>query len=77
MRLDATASDEREARTGHLRCRVCRFDRPIRDSVPDLLLNPSPEVSAEADGLERFALQMRRDGWDRARVLNRPHDEHG
>jgi SAM-dependent methyltransferase/uncharacterized protein YbaR (Trm112 family) len=77
MRLDATASDEREARTGHLRCRVCRLERPVRDGVPDLLLNPSPEVSAEADGLERFALQMRCDGWDRARVLNLPYDEHG
>jgi SAM-dependent methyltransferase/uncharacterized protein YbaR (Trm112 family) len=77
MRLDATASDEREARTGYLRCRVCGLDRPVCDGVPDLLLNPTPQVCAEADGLERFALQMRRDGWDRARVLNLPYDEHG
>jgi SAM-dependent methyltransferase len=77
MQLDGTTGDERETRTGRLRCQVCRLDRPIYHGVPDLLLNPSPQVRAEADGLERFALQMRRDGWDRARVLNLPYDENG
>jgi SAM-dependent methyltransferase len=41
------------------------------------MLDPPPEVTAEADGLERFALEMRRDGWDRARVLNLPHEDGG
>jgi uncharacterized protein YbaR (Trm112 family) len=77
LRLDATADDERETRWGRLHCRFCQLERPIRDGVADLILDPSPEVSAEAEGLERFALEMRRDGWDRARVLNLPYEESG
>jgi SAM-dependent methyltransferase len=34
-------------------------------------------VIAEAEGLERFAAEMRRDGWDRARVLRLPNEEDG
>jgi SAM-dependent methyltransferase len=45
--------------------------------VADLMLDPSPEVTAEAEGLKRFALEMQRDGWDRARILRLPHEEHG
>lgn len=77
LRLQTIAEDERETREGLLSCRCCRLERPIRDGVVDLLLNPSAEVSAEARGLERFALQMRKDGWDRARVLRLPYEENG
>jgi uncharacterized protein YbaR (Trm112 family) len=77
LQLDATANDERETREGRLHCRFCQLERPVRDGVADLMLDPSPEVSAEAEGLERFALQMRQDGWDRTRVLSLPYDESG
>jgi SAM-dependent methyltransferase len=77
LQLDATADDEREIREGRLYCRFCQLERPVHDGVADLMLDPSPEVSAEAEGLERFALEMRRDGWDRARVLGLPYDESG
>lgn len=62
---------------GWLRCRCCRLERQVRDGVADLLLDPTPTVSAEAEGLERFALKMRADGWDRARVLSLPHEQSG
>lgn len=77
LRLDATSDDGREVRAGRLRCCACGLERAVRDGVPDLLLDPPPEVSAEAEGLERFASAMREDGWDRARVLNLPHDPSG
>jgi ubiquinone/menaquinone biosynthesis C-methylase UbiE len=41
------------------------------------MLTPTSEVVAEAEGLERFAREMRRDGWDRARVLGLPYEENG
>jgi SAM-dependent methyltransferase/uncharacterized protein YbaR (Trm112 family) len=77
FQLDAIADDERETREGRLHCPFCQLERPVRDGVADLWLDPTPEVSAEAEGLERFALEMRRDGWDRARVLGLPYDESG
>jgi SAM-dependent methyltransferase len=77
MHLDALVDDERETRTGWLRCRCCGVERPVRDGVADLMLDPAPEVSAEAKGLERFALAMRTDGWDRDRVLGLPYEQSG
>lgn len=77
LRLNASVNDEREIREGRLYCHVCKLERPIHDGVADLMLDPSSEVQAEAEGLERFALQMREDGWDRARILNLPYEENG
>jgi SAM-dependent methyltransferase len=77
LQLDAITNDERETREGRLHCRLCKLERPVRDGVADLMLDPSPEVSAEAEGLERFAMEMRQDGWDRARVLSLPYEEGG
>src|ERR1700677_3559424 len=77
LQLAATVNDERETREGRLSCSFCELERPVRDGVADLMLNPSPEVRAEAEGLERFALEMRQDGWDRARVLSLPYEESG
>jgi SAM-dependent methyltransferase/uncharacterized protein YbaR (Trm112 family) len=77
LRLDAVASDERETREGSLHCRSCDATRPVSEGVADMLLNPSAEVIAEAEGLERFAAEMRRDGWDRARVLKLPYERDG
>jgi SAM-dependent methyltransferase len=70
-------NDAQETREGQLRCRHCRLERPVRDGVADLLLDPTPEVRAEAEGLERFAEQMRLDGWDRERVLRLPYEQSG
>jgi SAM-dependent methyltransferase len=75
--LTPTAENEREIREGRLRCQVCRLERPVCDGIADLMLAPSANLRAEADGLERFAQEMRRDGWDRARVLNLPYEESG
>jgi SAM-dependent methyltransferase/uncharacterized protein YbaR (Trm112 family) len=77
LALDSTVADHRETREGRLDCRICKSERPICDGVADLMLDPSPEVTAEAEGLKRFALEMQRDGWDRARILRLPHEEHG
>jgi SAM-dependent methyltransferase/uncharacterized protein YbaR (Trm112 family) len=75
--LDAHAHDGREVRDGLLRCSTCALERAVADGVPDLMLDPPPEVIAEVAGLERFALLMRDDGWDRARVLRLPDDDSG
>jgi SAM-dependent methyltransferase/uncharacterized protein YbaR (Trm112 family) len=77
LRLAATSHNEHEAREGRLVCASCRLERPIRDGVADLMLSPSTEVRAEAEGLKRFAGAMRRDGWDRARILRLPDEPDG
>lgn len=77
LQLIATLDNERETREGRLQCGLCELSRPVRDGVADLMLNVSPEVSAEAEGLQRFATEMLRDGWDRTRVLNLPDEESG
>src|ERR1700729_4368630 len=77
LQLDDTTDDEQETREGLLHCHFCQLERRVRDGVADLMLDPSPEVRAEAKGLERFAGEMRRDGWDRARVLGLPYEDGG
>ncbi len=77
LQLTATVNDERETREGQLHCQECQSERPVRDGVADLMPDPLPEVKAEAEGLERFAQEMRRDGWDRARILRLPNDDSG
>jgi SAM-dependent methyltransferase/uncharacterized protein YbaR (Trm112 family) len=77
LKLEAHVSDEREIRDGRLRCQACQMERPLRDGVADLMVDPPAEVKAEAEGLERFATAMRQDGWDRARILSLPHEESG
>jgi SAM-dependent methyltransferase/uncharacterized protein YbaR (Trm112 family) len=75
--LAGEVNDGREVREGWLCCCACESRRPIVQGVADLLLNPSPEVIAETEGLERFAQLMASEGWDRARVLRLPHDASG
>ncbi len=70
-------NDGQEVREGWLCCSACESRRPIVQGVADLLPNPSPEVIAEVDGLERFAQLMASDGWDRARVLRLPYEASG
>ena len=43
----------------------------------ELLHDPPRYIVAEAAGLERFAEQMRAEGWDRELVRKLPDIEHG
>ncbi|MDQ3849651.1 MAG: methyltransferase domain-containing protein [Actinomycetota bacterium] len=64
--------DTREIREGGLQCRHCGHTAAITNGIVDGLYEPPSFVTREADGLERFADLMRRDGWDRQRVLALP-----
>jgi SAM-dependent methyltransferase len=77
LELDALESDAQEAREGSLRCSVCGSEFELHRGVPELLHNPAAHILAEAAGLERFAADMRGDGWDRALVRRLPNLEHG
>jgi len=45
--------------------------------VPELLHDPAPYIVKEVAGLERFAEQMRLEGWNRELVRRLPDLEHG
>ena len=75
--LRADESDEREVREGELRCGACARTFPVHRGVPELLYQPPEHILAEAAGLERFAEQMRLEGWGKERVLALPDVEHG
>jgi SAM-dependent methyltransferase len=77
LELHVTASDEHEARAGSLHCRACATEFRVRRGVPELLHEPPQHIVAEAAGLERFAEQMRLEGWDRELVRRLPDLEHG
>jgi SAM-dependent methyltransferase len=70
--------NQTEVRKGTLICRECNLTTKIDRGVIELLHGAPEHVSREAAGLERFAEQMKRDGWDRKRVLGLPFGiEHG
>jgi SAM-dependent methyltransferase/uncharacterized protein YbaR (Trm112 family) len=71
--LDARERDAREIREGLIRCRECGLERSIDGGIVDLLYEPPDFVVREAAGLERFAEVMRREGWDRERILQLPY----
>jgi SAM-dependent methyltransferase len=50
---------------------------PLHHGVAELLHEPPEHILKEAAGLERFAEQMRLEGWDREMVLRLPQVEHG
>jgi SAM-dependent methyltransferase/uncharacterized protein YbaR (Trm112 family) len=75
--LSATASDEREVREGTLRCSACASEFAVHRGVPELLYQPPEHIVKEAAGLERFAEQMRLEGWDREMVRKLPDLQHG
>jgi SAM-dependent methyltransferase len=75
--LDAEASDAHEVREGTLRCAACSAQFAVRKGVVELLHEPPPHIVAEAAGLDRFAEQMRLEGWDREMVRRLPDVEHG
>jgi SAM-dependent methyltransferase len=77
VELHASASDEREAREGVLRCRGCATEFALHHGVPELLYEPPEHIVREAAGLERFAEQMRLEGWNRELVRRLPDLEHG
>jgi SAM-dependent methyltransferase len=69
--------DEREIRTGELRCRACEHVAPIEDGIVNLLFEPPEFVTREAAGLGRFVDQMVADGWNRERILKLPYEQSG
>jgi SAM-dependent methyltransferase len=77
LQLCVDGSDEHEVREGFLRCRACTSEFAVRRGVPELLYEPPQHMLAEAAGLERFAEEMRREGWDRELVRSLPNLEHG
>jgi uncharacterized protein len=77
LELQAERFDEREVREGTLHCTACRAELPVRRGVAHLMPDPPDHVRREAAGLDRFAATMRRDGWDRERVLDLPDEPDG
>jgi SAM-dependent methyltransferase len=70
--------DQTEVRKGTLICHECNLETRIERGVIELLHRAPKHVYREAAGLDRFAEQMRRDGWDRNRILGLPFGvEHG
>jgi SAM-dependent methyltransferase len=77
LQLHAQANDAYEVREGSLYCRACSTEFAVHRGVPELLYNAPAHILAEAAGLERFAEEMRRDGWDREMVRMLPNLENG
>ncbi len=75
--VEVGEEDAREVRTGALTCSACGYVAPIADGIVDLLYEPPEFVTREAAGLDRFAETMRRDGWDRERILQLPYEQSG
>jgi SAM-dependent methyltransferase len=72
LSVDVGRTDEREVRDGVLRCGRCELERPVHDGIADLLHDPPDHVVRETAGLERFAVRMRADGWDRELIRRLP-----
>jgi len=77
LELSVQETDEREVREGRLRCSACTTEFSVHRGVAELLHEPPSYIVAEAAGLERFAAQMRAEGWDREMVRRLPDVEHG
>jgi SAM-dependent methyltransferase len=77
LQLSARESDAREVREGGLRCSACEAEFAVQRGVVELLHDPPSYIVAEAAGLERFAEQMRAEGWGREMVRRLPDVEHG
>jgi SAM-dependent methyltransferase/uncharacterized protein YbaR (Trm112 family) len=77
LELRAEGSDPNEVREGTLRCTACGAEFTLHRGVPELLHSPPQHVLDEAAGLERFAEQMRLEGWNRDLVMRLPNLEHG
>ncbi|HEY4450074.1 MAG TPA: class I SAM-dependent methyltransferase [Solirubrobacteraceae bacterium] len=77
LRLRVEESDSHEVREGSLRCAACASEFEVHRGVPELLHSPPEHIVDEAAGLERFAEQMRLEGWNRELVRRLPDLEHG
>jgi SAM-dependent methyltransferase len=77
LELHIQESDTQEVREGRLRCSACGCEFAVHRGVSELLHDPPEHILAEAAGLERFAADMRNDGWDRELVRRLPDLEHG
>jgi SAM-dependent methyltransferase len=77
LELCVEACDEREVREGLMRCRACMTEFPVHRGVPELLYEPAQHILTEVAGLERFAEEMRREGWTRETVRSLPNLDHG
>lgn len=77
LQLRVEAGDAHEAREGALRCAACSAEFVVHRGVAELLHEPAVHIVAESAGLERFAEQMRLEGWDREMVRRLPDVEHG
>lgn len=77
LELSSLSSDEHEVREATLACGACGSEFAVHRGVPELLHDPRGHIVREAAGLERFAEQMRNEGWDREMVLRLPDVEHG
>lgn len=75
--LEVISRDAREIREGELTCRSCRQQYVINRGIVDLLYDPPDFVKREAGGLARFAERMRRDGWNKERILSLPYLDDG
>ena len=77
LRLAVLERSPTEIDRGSLTCAACGHVVSIDEGIVDLLHDPPAVVRREAEGLERFAEEMRNDGWDRERILALPHELHG
>lgn len=77
LELCVQRRDVLEVRDGVLACRACGGHHEVQDGIVDLLHDPPEFVLREARGLERFAEEMRNDGWDRERILALPNVDIG
>ncbi len=77
LHLQVAERDAREVREGTLTCEACGASFPVQEGIVELLHEPPAHILAEAAGLERFAAQMRADGWDREMIRRLPDVEHG
>jgi SAM-dependent methyltransferase len=77
LTLSIEESDERETREGRLHCEACDSEFAVHRGVVELLHDPPQHILTEAAGLERFAEQMRMEGWGRELVRKLPYLEHG
>jgi SAM-dependent methyltransferase len=75
--LNAAVEDDHEVREGAIVCRSCGERRSISRGIVDLMPEVPEYVRREAAGLERFAKDMRVNGWTKDRLLKLPYEQTG